>query len=155
MVTSSLTDEDYLTVMTGTNDMTFSNRGQCIGLDMHEEARMNLLSQGKHTNVLVISAPYRYDKPYVNEHISRYNAELESVINTEKPNFKFPTRLQYLDINKYLDSSMYAKTGLHLNKGGKDELAVRIAMARNNFPVGKEAPSALCPNPNENHEKDF
>lgn len=39
LVTSSLSDEDYITVMTGTNDITFTNNGQCIGLDMHEEAR--------------------------------------------------------------------------------------------------------------------
>ena len=80
LVSSSLEVDDYLIVMSGTNDMSFTNNGKCTNLNLHEEARKDLFSQARHTNVLVVSVPHRFDKAKVNEHIDKYNDSLGNPI---------------------------------------------------------------------------
>jgi hypothetical protein len=114
-------------------------------MEIYEEERRDLFSQANHTNVLVVSAPHRYDKPQANVNIDEYNKKLSEAIEDFKGTLPFPQRLQFLDINTELEETDFGRMGIHLNKKGKMKLSESIANSLNNFQVGDDAPAYQDP----------
>lgn len=123
LITSHLTPEDNLLIMTGTNDIKEDDKS--VVLNMHMDDRSNMLSQAKHTNVTMVLVPFRYDKEELNEYIHTYNQSLITLCEEEQK--KVPKgRISILDPNKVLARMHYTSQGLHLNPRGKQVLCNKI-----------------------------
>ena len=126
--------------ITGTNDLRFSKNGKCIAIQAHEQARRDVISQSDHSNVLILSAPYRYDIREAIYYIDKYNDNLERLVNEEEKQLAFPQRLRCIEINKHLNRECYSYHGLHLNAKGKHGLSRLIEYELHFFPTGIDAP---------------
>ncbi|KAE8739102.1 hypothetical protein FOCC_FOCC015394 [Frankliniella occidentalis] len=138
--TSDLTNNDYLVSISGANDIQFTKNGKCIGINIYEEDKKNVLSQSGHTNVLLLSTLYRYDIQEANYYIDLLNDETEKIVQSMKNNNHFQNRIKYLEINSFLDRSCYGRSGIHLNIKGKQILSKVIMQEIKNFPKGIQAP---------------
>lgn len=121
--TSHLTPEDVLFFMSGTNDLKKSN--DLITTDYHEREREHQLSQGKHTNLCLISVPHRYDDETFNANINSYNVWLQD--RCVQKNIKF------IDINEFMDREDYANDGLHFKEEGKLKIVQHLSQVANNI----------------------
>lgn len=86
LITSDLEDDDYLVVVSGTNDLKFNDMGDCLYSNLYSEDMQNLISQARHTNILITGVPHRFDRPEANIHIDDYNCKLKDLIDEEKNN---------------------------------------------------------------------
>lgn len=106
-----MSQNDYLVLLAGTNDMNNGEPGQ---LTVNQGIN-KLLSSNKKTNIIINSIPYRYDTPRANDNIEFVNLNIEKKIKV----YKGKLQLIYNDINSILKRSHYTAHGLHLNKRGK------------------------------------
>jgi hypothetical protein len=110
-----LSKDDILVISSGTNDYELGNFKQTF-LNIR-----GYLSPLIHTNIVVLSIPFRYDLhdcTFVNFKISRINKML-SKLACISPNISF------LDSNN--DSNLFTRHGLCRNKLGKKLLIAQIA----------------------------
>ncbi|KAK3921738.1 Amine sulfotransferase [Frankliniella fusca] len=138
--TSDLTNNDFLISISG-NDINFTKDGKCIGINIYEDDKKNVLSQCSHTNVLILSTPYRYDIKEANYYIDLLNDETEkNIVKANVNNNLFQNRIRYQEINSFLDRSCYGRSGIHLTIKGKQILSEAIMREIKNFPKGIQAP---------------
>ena len=108
-----LSSNDLIVVCYGTNDLEtnkFPSTFQNI---------RNFLSNINHTNILLLSIPFRYDLPdphTINKEISTLNKKLQRLLKL-LPNTRF---MDFAD-----DKKLFTKKGLHRNKLGKTYLTLR------------------------------
>lgn len=121
--TAHLTPEDVLFIMSGTNDIKKRNRE--IISNYYENEREDIISQGGHTNICMISIPNRYDNEHYNGHINTYNAWLK--------NYCLQHQVMFLNVNEDLNKEDYTRDGLHLNENGKLKLATIISQRANSI----------------------
>lgn len=93
---------DHVIITAGSNDFKF---------DTFIEAVQNVIEICAHTNLLINSIPYRYDKPSANRFIYKQNSHILNM--SQEYNFKFN------DLNIFLRRNDYTKHGLHFNGKGK------------------------------------
>lgn len=112
--TKSLTKDDYLVVIGGTNDLN------CVGCEsIITEEIENLLEKTNTTNIIISSIPFRYDIPYVNKKIKKININLKRI--TEK--YSHSSFLSFNNMNR----SDYSYHGVHFNNKGKSKLTHLIS----------------------------
>jgi hypothetical protein len=110
-----LTKDDVLVISSGTNDHE---------LDNFKRTFRNIkeyLSPLKHTNIMLLSIPFRYDLQNfstVNSKISMINKKLSKLARIS-PNISF------VDSNN--DRKLFTRHGLHRNKLGKNLITAQIA----------------------------
>lgn len=111
--------ENCVVVFAGTNDV-----GKCepYQLTLHQGLE-DLLSWDVKTNVIVLSLPYRYDIPDLNNIIYYANERLKHAILR----YKGQSRIRFVDVNENLQRRHYTNHGLHLSKRGKKEIACMLA----------------------------
>lgn len=79
---------------------------------------MNIISQAKHTKVIMISAPYRYDKSDMIEYIDVYNKLRQMCVNNN---------VEFIDLRNYIEEEDYDTGKLHLKQVGKEKIMKVIA----------------------------
>jgi sentrin-specific protease 8 len=117
-LTSSFNKHDFVFVMAGTNDISYSGDLHFYQHTLHK-GLTSLLSTAKKTNVFICSIPYRYDKPFLNSKITEANNFLVKTIH----NFTLTDNdlnLKYLNVN--LSRHDMTSHGLHLNASGKSKV---------------------------------
>ena len=127
-----LNKKDTLVIWGGTNDIAIneSDKGlTCLS---------NFVKRCKRTNVVVVSAPKRYD------------LEKTSCVNKEVDNFnrKLHKKLKVFEHVKVIDSifqrDCFTRHGLHLNRFGKEQITHRIIdQINNSLLVSDSLPIAL------------
>lgn len=68
----------------------------------------------------MIGVPYRFHKKKLNYHIARFNTKLKNYFKSKLSSFHF------IDPNRYLKHSSYARDGIHLNQGAKKLMCEKI-----------------------------
>lgn len=121
--TSHLTPEDVLFFMSGTNDMK-KNWDQIV-TNYHGQERKHLLSQSKHTNLCIISIPYRYDNEDYNEHINSYNVWLKYICALKQ--------VKFIDINPLMNKEDYARDGVHFKEESKFKIVQHLSQTANDI----------------------
>jgi hypothetical protein len=127
-----LTKEDVVVVWEGTNNIAKNESEKSIALIS------NFVKQRKHTNILVVNAPYRHDLPATscaNNEVTIYNRKLY-------------TRMKASEYVKIIDSEVhreyFTKHGMHMNTMGKELMARRITQhTRKTFLVRQTSPPPL------------
>jgi hypothetical protein len=82
---------------------------------------VEFLKMNNHTNIVLLSIPYRYDLQkflYMNKQIQDYNRKLSKIAWAYD-------HVQFLDVD--IECNLYTKHGLHFNKFGKVQLAKQLA----------------------------
>jgi hypothetical protein len=113
--TEKLTMDDLLIMCSGAND---------IGRSGYREVFNNVISflnSVTHTNIVVLSIPYRYDikYPYINNEIRSFNRKLLKFTKV------FP-HVSVLEIDN--NRLLFTKHGLHLNGLGEELLSNQLAL---------------------------
>lgn len=100
---SSLTKNDFVFILCGTNDTTSLAPNSCPRLDLNKIKRLQMK-----TNVIVSSIMYRHDMyVYQNTNIHYTNQYLQHKCRTLNVN--------YYHSNDYIQRRHYTRHGLHLN----------------------------------------
>jgi lysophospholipase L1-like esterase len=111
---SKLTKNDILIFWEGANDVHKNASGKGLA------QTVNFLRRNKHTNVIAINVPHRFDtngKSCINEEVRRYNRKLSKIIN------KFENALL---INAVSDRHWFINHGLHMNVKGKEIMTSKL-----------------------------
>lgn len=106
-LSKDLTKNDFMVFWPNVNSSQLSN---------------NLMYRLKHTNVMILTSPSRYDLPELNENIYSSNLSLYKNIHSSWGNLT-----SLLNVDKILRRSNYDYRGIHLRKSGKRYLALHIA----------------------------
>ena len=123
--TAHLTPHDFFVFVGGTNDLKIDN--SLISASFNKIHLDSVLSQAKHTNVVISTVPQRYDNLESNQIIQQYNELMSEYINNYKSQSKYQDRITILDFNKAVNQrELYTMHGLHLNVNGKTALASAI-----------------------------
>lgn len=75
--------------------------------------------QTRHTNLVVVSIPYRYDNTKLNYSIRDVNKRILEKSSTV-------SHVAFVDVNLNMTRAEYARDGLHLNIGGKRMLRHKL-----------------------------
>ncbi|KAI5700052.1 hypothetical protein M8J75_013357 [Diaphorina citri] len=111
---SSLTKNDFVFILCGTNDTTSLAPNSCPRLDLNKIKRLQMK-----TNVIVSSIMYRHDMyVYQNTNIHYTNQYLQHKCRTLNVN--------YYHSNDYIQRRHYTRHGLHLNNAGKRMLSIKL-----------------------------
>lgn len=102
---TSMTTDDHVVVMAGTNDM---KKGELTTFDLTSLEKLS-----EKTNITVVEVPFRYDDKRLNTTIRKNNNILETQAKKAGINF--------FKLN-FLERSCYTQHGLHLNNRGKTKL---------------------------------
>jgi hypothetical protein len=127
-----LTKEDVVVVLGGTNNIAKNESEKGIVLIS------NFVKQRKHTNILIVNAPQRYDlaaTSCVNNEVTIHNRKLYK-------------RMKAFEYVKIIDSEVhreyFTKHGMHVNTMGKELMARRITQhIRKTFLVRQTPPITL------------
>jgi len=129
--TKQLSKEDVAVIWGGSNDIAKNNSS--VGM----KNLLELVVNSTHTNVILMSAPQRYDLM----EISCVNYEIENF------NRKLCNRLERLGkvemIDVGVDRSLYTRHGQHLNLKGKESMANKIASTIKNMLNKKVEPISV------------
>ena len=85
---------------------------------------LEFVINANHTNVILMSAPHRYDlirNPCVNNEVEIFNRKLRKMLE------RFGI-VEMIDVVS--ERNLYTKRGQHLNSGGKESMANKIATTR-------------------------
>lgn len=127
-LSNGFNDNDYLIVIGGTND---DNKTSLIKL------MLNLVDKCFHTNLIISTIPYRYDKDRSNESIYEFNKNMYvNITNVQRYN----ANIDILDFNCGMHRNKYTRHGLHLNKQGK------VTLSRNILKCVKNIDDQFCDN---------
>lgn len=107
---SKLGSNDHLVVLGGTNNLNHMSK-----FNVQKSVR-EIASKTKHTNVVICTIPYRYDRPDLNNKIRHINMNL--VIESLKYEHIKLLSLSNVHINNYTNK------GIHFNKWGKKALPI-------------------------------
>jgi hypothetical protein len=113
-----LSKEDVVVLWGGSNDIAKNNSS--IGMKSILELAMN----ATHTNVILMSAPHRYDlieTSCVNQEIKNFNRKLRKLRNRVDKIGK----IEIIDVDN--NRNLYTRHGQHLNSEGKESMAIKIA----------------------------
>lgn len=105
---------ECLILMGGSNDV-FSNKFSNI----HKHLIDFIRESCTRTKIILISIPYRYDKPSANTHIHRLNKKIKDLVNIFK-------NTVFLEINKRLKRSSYGYDKISINPQGKQKICEAI-----------------------------
>jgi hypothetical protein len=112
---SQLSHEDVIVIYSGSNDYKLNE----FSLTLHNIK--NFIQTNKHTNIILINVPLRYDLPNstsVNSSVSILNRKLKKLVNV------FPhTSFLETETNR----NLFTNHGVHLNKTGKWLVTYQIA----------------------------
>jgi lysophospholipase L1-like esterase len=110
-----LTMDDFLIMCSGSNDAEISD----FRKSFHDV--ISFVKSVKHTNVIVVSIPYRYDlmSSYINKEIKNFNRKLCKLAKI----FSYVNAIE-VDSNRQL----FTTHGLHLNGLGKESLSSHILL---------------------------
>lgn len=130
---SSFSENDVVVIIGGTNSIEVDQVSTC---KMIEDNIINL----SHTNVVLTTVPYRYDKPQDNARIYNLNKKMYGLVEKH-------SEVSFIPINNLLTREHYTQHGLHLNRKGKELLSNLIALhvtikLRN---TSKKSPEVFCP----------
>jgi len=121
MEVQKLSKKDVIVIWGGANDI--AKNESMKGLTQ----LANFVSQMNHTNILLVTAPIRYDlvtSSCVNEEVIKFNRKMTKM-------------MKVYDYVKVIDSvkqrQFYTRHGLRLNGRGKEDMALRITKQINNF----------------------
>ena len=106
---------DLILINTGTNDLEHN------GFMTTFQNIKNFLVHNKHSNLLLMSIPFRYDLPNsheVNKEISALNNKLEKLV-------RVLPHVRFIHLNN--DRNLYTKHGLHHNRLGKMLISLQLA----------------------------
>lgn len=104
---------DCLLVFGGTNDIVNEHcNSDLVGIFK------KLLEGTKHTKVILLGLPYRFDKPYLNRSISKINHEVSNLVEAYN-------HCTYLPLDS-LKKMFFTRFGLHLNLAGKKQILSMI-----------------------------
>jgi hypothetical protein len=112
-----LTKQDVVIIWGGSNDVAKNEANQGI------EKIMSVVESIKHTNIILLEAPCRYDLDLgscVNKEVRKFNNSLRNLM-------KAYDHATVLPANS--DRSTYIKHGQHMNKRGKELMARKIGEA--------------------------
>ncbi|XP_026687177.1 uncharacterized protein LOC113471911 [Diaphorina citri] len=113
-ICAGLTKEDFLFILSGTNNTTDLSFNSCPLLSFKSIANLRYK-----TNVIISSIPYRHDGfSYQNTNIYYANEYLK--------NKCLAMNINYLHINGLFNRREYTKHGLHLNLSGKKTLGLKL-----------------------------
>jgi hypothetical protein len=111
---ASLTTNDFLIISSGSNDISRNDSRLAFG------NIVNYLKNVEHTNVILVSAPLRYDTvhfSHINNSIKLFNSKLS----------KLSKMFGYVSINEMVESRLlYTRQGSHLNRLGKEILSNQL-----------------------------
>lgn len=107
----------------GTRDI---EKGNFSTLDPIEYIRGKYNKQGS----CFILVPNRWDKPYLNDAIHKFNEKLKNILQNHK--------VPYLDPNEFLRTEHYARDGLQLNIRGKRLLSLKLMDMQNHKVIMKD-----------------
>jgi hypothetical protein len=111
---NQLTNKDVIVLWGGSNDVARNNSTEGL------KVISNLLTEAKHTNVIMINAPHRHDlvsNSCVNVEVEVFNRRLPK----DAERFK---NVQIIEAVK--ERNYYTRHGQHLNSAGKDYMATKI-----------------------------
>lgn len=109
--------DDVVVILAGTNDIRIKNN--FIPVLEKSIAAMD------HTNILLCTVPYCYDRPEFNERVYKVNKYIMNM-SSKLANVKV------IDVNAFLERTDYTNRGLHLNKRGKSTLCRNVATSITN-----------------------
>lgn len=134
--TAHMTPSDHTVFMSGTNDIKQDVLTKGVTIQNNLNARRNMLTQARHTNVIICSVPYRYDNPALNTYIDIYNNQLYDTCKSEAIKLGIEDRVKFLNINRIIKKDDYNQQGLHLKIEGKKKILSCIMAA-----IAADAPS--------------
>jgi hypothetical protein len=111
----SLTKDDFLIILAGTNDIGHHE----VGLFSVTQSLKRLLSLDIEATIIINEIPYRYDDPTLNDEIFYINKMVYKMVH----DFKGKTKIVIGSVNSVLMRNHFTRHGLHYNKIGKRILA--------------------------------
>lgn len=104
-------DGDYLYVQAGTNDISCCYDSEGIGALLR--LYRDIMERTRHTNIVISTIPYRFDRPEYNAMIEYINMEVYNIASNY-------SHVAMFTINNILCRRFYTWHGLHLNRMGKN-----------------------------------
>jgi len=129
--TKQLSKEDVAVIWGGSNDIAKNNSS--VGM----KNLLELVVNSTHTNVILMSAPHRYnlmETSCVNYEIENFNRKLHNRLERLG-------KVEMIDVG--MDRSLYTRHGQHLNPKGKEGMANKIASTIKNMLNKKVEPISV------------
>jgi hypothetical protein len=119
---SQLTHDDMIILCYGTNDLDINYpKNPKMKFSCTFQTIKNFIMNNKHTNILLMNIPLRYDipnSPHVNKIISMMNRKRQKLVKVN-PHSSF--------LETFSDRNLFTNHGLHLNKLGKNLVKLKLA----------------------------